>query len=574
MGSKDTFTVNENDSSDTVIADGNLEFVREQGGNDSLPSYQEASGAPVEKQSPLGYQVHTFTLIFLNIGQMVGTGVFSTPASILGNLGSVGLSMIYWFLGFIFAGSALAIYLELSSYFPSRSGGEVVYLEQAYPRPKYLLPTAFAVQSVIVSFSSSNAIVLAQYIFRIADHTPTDWQMKGVAVAGYSIAVLLLVFSNKLGLWLSNAVGVVKVLTLLFISITGLVVLGGHTSVSDPRANFRGSFEGTSGDAYGITNALVKVTFAYKGYQNAFNVVNENPIRTLTRSAPISLVIVAILYILCNIAYFAAVPKEELVEAEQVAASLFFRAVFGSGGASRGLNFLIALSAFGNLVTVLIGQSRAIRECGRQGVIPFPKFWASTYPFGTPLGPYFLKWSMTVLMILAPPAGDAFNFVVDLQSYPDAIFYFAMTVGLILIRRQRKHIGASKTEFRSWDIALAITLLVNAFMLVMPWYPPEGGMFAGDVSFWYATYVVVGIAIILVCVIYYYLWIHLIPKWKGYQIRQDVLVLDDGATTHRLVKVPNDQLAAWDKEHDVVGRLRHRNGHAFSGDEGVRAGEP
>lgn len=61
--------------------------------------------------------------------------------SALNNLGSVGLSLIYWVLGFLFAASAQAVYLELASYFPSRSGGEVDYLEQAYPRPKYLFPT-------------------------------------------------------------------------------------------------------------------------------------------------------------------------------------------------------------------------------------------------------------------------------------------------------------------------------------------------------------------------------------------------------------------------------------------------
>lgn len=34
----------------------------------------------------------------------------------------------------------------------------------------------------------------------------------------------------------------------------------------------------------------------------------------------------------------------------------------------------------------------------------------STKPFGTPLGPYLLKWGMTFIMIVAPPAGDAFQF--------------------------------------------------------------------------------------------------------------------------------------------------------------------
>jgi len=61
-----------------VKVDGSLEYVHEVAGNESKPSYQEASGAPVENVSPLGTQVTWFTTIFLNIGQMIGTGVFST----------------------------------------------------------------------------------------------------------------------------------------------------------------------------------------------------------------------------------------------------------------------------------------------------------------------------------------------------------------------------------------------------------------------------------------------------------------------------------------------------------------
>jgi amino acid transporter len=104
------------------------------------------------------------------------------------------------------------------------------------------------------------------------------------------------------------------------------------------------------------------------------------------------------------------VPKHELANSEQIAAALLFEHVFGSSGAVRGVNFLIALSSFGNLVAVLLGTSRLLRECGRQGVLPFTNFWVSTRPFGTPLGPYIVKWALTVVMILAPPAGDAFNF--------------------------------------------------------------------------------------------------------------------------------------------------------------------
>jgi hypothetical protein len=46
----------------------------------------------------------------------------------------------------------------------------------------------------------------------------------------------------------------------------------------------------------------------------------------------------------------------------------------------------------------------------RQGVLPYTQFWVSTKPFGTPIGPYLLKWVVTIIFIIAPPAGDAFQF--------------------------------------------------------------------------------------------------------------------------------------------------------------------
>ncbi|KAM0717828.1 hypothetical protein Q7P37_006160 [Cladosporium fusiforme] len=534
---------------------GNLEFVAEQGENGSAPTYQEASGAPVESHSPLGHRVTWYTIVFLNIGQMIGTGVFSTPGSILVGVGSVGLSLFYWFIGFVVSLAGLAVYLELASYFPSRSGGEVVYLEQAYPRPKYFFPVAFAVQTVILSFSSSNAIVFSTYIFRMAGRAPSDWELKGVAIAGYSAAVILGVISNRWSLFFSNAIGVVKVTTLVFISLTGLIVLGGHTSVADPGLNFRDAFYGTRTDANGLVNALVRITFSYQGFQNCFNMMNEikDPVQTVKKAAPAALTLTAVLYMLCNIAYFAAVPREDILTADTTTASLFFGAVFGTQ-AAKGLNMLVILSAFGNLVTVLIGQSRVIREIGRQGVLPYPKFWVTTKPFGTPIGPYMLKWAMTILMIVAPPAGDAFDFVVDLQNYPESMFFFLMAAGIYLIRRQRNKLGLGRSEFRAWDVAIGLFILVKVLLLIMPWVPPEGGATGGSVSFWYATYCVAGIGIILLCGVYYVFWINIIPKWKGYAIRQQRIVYqEDSAVTHKLVRVPQGELEKWDAEHDVNG---------------------
>lgn len=113
------------------------------------------------------------------------------------------------------AAAGFSVYLELASYFPNRSGSEVVYLEQAYPRPKHFFPVTFAIQSVLLSFSSSNAVVLSRYLWRMTGSTPTEWQMRGVAIAAYTLAVVFVIAHNKYSLWLSNFIGVLKLLTLI-----------------------------------------------------------------------------------------------------------------------------------------------------------------------------------------------------------------------------------------------------------------------------------------------------------------------------------------------------------------------
>lgn len=60
---------------------------------------------------------------------------------------------------------------------------------------------------------------------------------------------------------------------------------------------------------------------------------------------------------------------------------------------------------------------------------------------------------------------------------------------------------------------------------------------------------------LLACVAYYWLWIHGIPYFRGYKIREEVVTLDDGSKSHQLVKVPNAEVEEWDRTHDHAGRI-------------------
>jgi amino acid transporter len=89
--------------------------------------------------------------VMLNLGFMLGAGIYSLPGAILNSVGSIGLLLVFWLLAPLVALCGVTVYTEYASLFPKRSGARVVYLEQAYPRPRFLVPVTFAITSVILT---------------------------------------------------------------------------------------------------------------------------------------------------------------------------------------------------------------------------------------------------------------------------------------------------------------------------------------------------------------------------------------------------------------------------------------
>jgi amino acid transporter len=299
----------------------------------------------------------------------------------------------------------------------------------------------------------------------------------------------------------------------------------------------------------------VSIIYSYEGYANAFNMVNEvkNPIRTIKRSAYSCTAIIFVLYFLVNIAYFAGVPKADLKTSSQTTASLFFANVFGDK-AAQGLTILPVISALGNILAVIVGQARMVREIGRQGVLPYPKFWVTTRPFGSPVGSVLVIWGLTVIMILAPPAGSAFNFIVSLKSWPDSVFLGLVAVGLLRLRRQRAKAGLPRSEYRGWTWVVILFILSKIYLIIMPWVPPKGTTTSPSFGFFYATPAIVALGVVLIMVVYYWAWTRWLPKLGHYKLRANVLEHEDGSVGTRFVKVPEDEVEAWDAKHDPAGR--------------------
>lgn len=295
------------------------------------------------------------------------------------------------FPGGIITFAGLSVYLEFGLAIP-RSGGEKNYLERVYRRPRYLATCVLAAQMLLLGFSSGNSLAFGRYVLYAAGVRAGDtYQARGIGVACVTFAVVLHSVAPKWGIRLLNVLGIFKVVVLLFIVFSGFAALAGHRRVPDPE-NFKNAFDLSDADRWGgggvyaYATALLRIIYSYKGWENANYVLSEvkNPRRTLAIAAPLAIGLATVLYVLANIAYFAAIPKDALVESDVIVAGLFFTNMFGDSAGARTLPVFVSLSNLGNVLAVSFAHARLNQELGKEGLLPASKFWASNKPFNSP----------------------------------------------------------------------------------------------------------------------------------------------------------------------------------------------
>ncbi|GJE85364.1 amino acid transporter [Phanerochaete sordida] len=486
----------------------------------SLTLEEDAAGG-------MGRHLGVFSCTLLIVGRIIGTGIFSTPSSILGSVGSVGASLMLWVLGFVLSFCGLFIWLEYGTMYP-RSGGEKVYLEAVYTKPKYLATVIFAANAILLGFTASGCIVFASNILEAAGKEATRWAERGIALGVIFFVTILHGLTPRLGVYLMNGLSVFKIVILLFVVITGWVVLGGHTRVQDPFVNFRDAFAGSSHSSNDYATATFKVLNAYAGWSNVNYVLNnvKNPVRTLKIAGPLGLGICAVLYLLANVAYFAAASKEEILKTGVTVASLFFHNVFGEQ-AQKALTVFVALSALGNVITVTFAASRVNQELAKEGIpLPFgSRFWASNWPTGkSPLPGLIVHLIPSVIVILAPPPNIAYPFILDVEGYPGQIINFFIVLGLFWLRWKKPHVHR---PFKVWWPLAVFFLAASAFLLVAPFLKPANGV--GDTPpLPYYLYCLVGIAVMVAGVVYWAGWRILLPRVFGYELVPRKETLADG----------------------------------------------
>ena len=507
-------------------------------------------------------RIGLLSCIGLICNRMLGTGVFAVSSTIYTLCGSVGLSLIMWAVGAIISIAGLYVYMEYGTAIP-KNGGEKNYLEAVFRKPKFFITSMYAAYVFFLGWAAGNSVNTAVMFLTAADAEITKWNQRGIAVAVVFFAFLVNSINVKLGIYLQNILGVFKVGIIIFISVTGWVALGGGLKDGYHTDNFHNAFAGSEkASAYGIVNALYNVIWSFVGYSNVNYALGEvkDPVRTLKIAGPTALVFLAILYIFVNIAYFAVVPKEKLISSKLVLAADFFDIAFG-GQAKRAAAAFVGLSALGNVLAVIFSQGRIIQQLGREGVLPFSKFFATSKPFNSPMVGLFQHFIICLVTILAPPPGDAYNFIMNLISYPLNIINFAISVGLLWIYYQRKQ---GKIEWnpsiKAGVFVTSFFALANLYLIVSPYVPPTDGESVYEkLPYWIQCVVTWGVFAFGGC--YYLVWAQILPKVGHYKLVTKDVLGEDGFWRVKIIKVYDDESK---NDPDVLDYINNNNNNSNS----------
>ncbi|EGO03346.1 hypothetical protein SERLA73DRAFT_119094 [Serpula lacrymans var. lacrymans S7.3] len=492
-------------------------------------------------------QIGLASAVFLIFNRIIGTGVYASPSIILRASGSIGVTFVMWILGAFIAAAGTAVYVELGTGLP-RSGGDKTYLEFIYSRPKYLVTCVYAMYGLFLGAIAAASVVFGEYFLRSLSITPTQFNVRFCAVLCMTFCFFIHGTYLKWGLRLQNALGFFNLFVLSLIAVCGMLSLAGVSGFTvrdgyDIPHNYEWDsfWEGSVTDTNAFVMGMYNVTWSFIGYSNANYALSEvrNPVRTIKRAAPLALALVALAYIFVNIAYFAVISKVDILDSGTVAAALFFRNLFGPA-ASKALSAIIALTTLGNVLSVLFSQGRVNQELGREGVIPYSSFISSNKPFDTPLAGLFVQWAVSVITVIATPSGDAYLFMVNLNTFPLMIINVLVSGGLLLLYTRAYKSFNWQPPFQASRSVVVFFFLSQLFFAVVPFIPPSPGFdIYENLPYW--SHVAVSIVIASLGAVYWFNVFIWLPRRKGYKLEREMVVQEDEISRGVFTKVPIEQ---------------------------------
>jgi amino acid transporter len=299
----------------------------------------------------------------INMIDMVGIGPFVVLPIVI--------QLMYgpWFIYAWIAGALLSlvdslIWSELGAALPN-AGGSFYFLRTAYGEKSWgkLMSFLYTWQTMIQAplVIASGAIGFSYYAGYLVELNDITSRMLS---GGVVILLTALLYRNI------STIG--KMSTLLWVGVVGTILWiiwgglqNGHLFEPIKVMNDGLQLNALFGVALGA--ASVKTIYSYLGYYNVCHLGSEikDPAKIIPRSMLLSVIGIAILYLLMNMSVVSVIPWKEASESKFIV-SLFLEKLYGTTAATIG-TVLILWIAFASLFAVMLGYSRVPYAAAKEG---------------------------------------------------------------------------------------------------------------------------------------------------------------------------------------------------------------
>ncbi|MEI6087487.1 MAG: amino acid permease [Bacteroidota bacterium] len=386
----------------------------------------------------------------INMTDMVGIGPF------------VVLSMVAeimqgpWFLYAWIAGALLSfvdamVWSQLGSTYPL-AGGSYNFLKEGFgPKWGKLMSFLFVWQTMIQAplVIASAAIGFASY-FRFI-YPLNDWQ--GKIMSGSIVILIVAMLYRKI-----EAIGKISVMLWVGVLVTMAWLIGGglfHGNFLQPILHMNDGLKLDHAFAAALGFASVKTIYSYLGYYNVCHLGGEimHPQKNIPKSMFISIVGIAVLYLMMNISVASVLPLEQIQKSKFVV-SEFVAVLFGSTAANIA-TILILWVAFASVFSATLGYSRIPFAAASDGA--FFKVFAKLHP--TKHFPY-------VSLLVLGAVAFVFSLLFKLHEVINAILamriliqFIGQAIGLLLlVKKKGKAHFAWKMPLYPIPVILAIII--------------------------------------------------------------------------------------------------------------------
>lgn len=385
------------------------------------------------------------------VGGTIGVGILRSPGPVAEQLGSVWLIMFAWALGGAYALLGANYLAELATMTP-KAGGYFAYARRAYGSYGGFVVgwSDWLYNSLAIPFV---AVVFGEYCVALfATNFPGDRILFSVSV------LILLTLLNWIGLRTGSTTQKITS-SLKAIALIGFViacfVFGGESDASSPvqSASSLGAF--ASIIAFVLAFQLILST--YDGWHSVIYFAEEdtNPQRNIPRSLFGGIAIVALIYLLINLALVYVLPMSQLAGSKFAggdAVSLIFGARSG-----QVVTILALLSLVGILNALLMLVPRIMLALGREGL--FVERAAGINEGGTPV---FSLMTTAVVAVVLSMIGT-FETLLAVSQFFAVTITILLIISLFILRRREPD---APRPYKAWGYPFApAVLLVGAVLL-------------------------------------------------------------------------------------------------------------